>query len=301
MVSRRVLAFVVAGCIPFTLSACTKAPADGGERVANAAVQPPKPYADTGVINLCSAFTNPPRIYQHDGERVGAEFELGTALAGELGLKINWTQYESSGLLSGLIGKRCDMLIDEFADRAERRDRVWWLPSSYAVTQVVVPKGNPKQIHSFEDMPGKKVGVPDGTLAQDMVVAWNKKIVAEGKAQIDVVTLPNTRDMFQQVAAKNLDAAVGTDSSAAYYGALANGGIESGGAGCTSGTTDDDRVGFLIRKEEPELFKAMEKAMANLRSNGSYQSIFEKHGLGSVTLDKFGDGKPPLCAPGVKL
>ncbi|MFI0418905.1 transporter substrate-binding domain-containing protein [Spongiactinospora sp. 9N601] len=294
-------ALMLAIAVPLVLAGCTKAPAGAGEQTVKAVVQPPPEYAAKGVINLCSAFTNPPRAYQQDGAKTGAEIELGTALATQLGLRINWTQYESSGLLSGLLGKRCDMLIDEFADREERRDKVWWLPTSFAVTQIVVPKGNPKGIHTFADMPGKKVAVPDGTLAQDLVVAWNKKITAEGKPKIDVVTLPNTRDMFQQVGAKNVDAAVGTDSSAAYYGKLAAGGIEAGGAGCTSGTTDDDRVGFLMRKDQTDLFKAMEKAMANLRKDGTYQKIFDKHGLGKVTLDAFGDEKPALCAPGVTL
>ena len=83
-----------------------------------------------------------------------------------------------------------------------------------------MPAGNPKGIHTLEDLSGKSVAVQLGTTNKDALDAANDALMAAGKPPIDIQTFQQDTDGFQQLALGRVDA-FSTDSPVvAYYNSL---------------------------------------------------------------------------------
>ncbi|MFI0422332.1 transporter substrate-binding domain-containing protein [Spongiactinospora sp. 9N601] len=306
MRSRHLSIAAISATALFAISACGGAAQDTSSTTADTAqrgsksagkVAAPAKFTEKGTITYCSTFTNPPRSYTDNGKQVGAEIELGAALAATLGLKHKWVQIRVDGLIAALLGGQCDMIVSQLKIVPERDKTAWQLPYSIAATQLVVAKGNPKQVSDFESLAGKKVAAPDGTVAHDLLEQMNKRFTASGKAHIQIVPLASTTDLFQQVAAGVIDAAATTYSASSYYIGKAPERLETAGPPCLSDVKAGGRMGFMINKPDKDLYDAMEKAMDAVRETGEYQEIFHKYALDKETLDAAETAKPVACVP----
>ncbi|MFI0366992.1 transporter substrate-binding domain-containing protein [Actinomadura sp. 1N219] len=270
-----------------------------GQRTAGKVKAPPK-FAQPGTITFCSTFTNPPRSFTQDGKQVGSEVELGQALAATLGLKPKWVQVRVDGLVASLLGGHCDMIVSQLKIVPERDKTAWQLPYSIAATQLVVGAGNPKKISDFSSLAGKKIAAPDGSVAHGLLEDMNKQLAGSGGKQINIVPLAGTSELFQQVAAGTVDAAATTYSAGSYYLRKAPGRLELAGQPCLSDVKAGGKMGFMIAKNNRDLYTAMEQAMTAVRGSGEYRDIFHRYGLDKETLDAAETSKPVACLPAGK-
>ncbi len=245
----------------------------------SAAVQPPAALAKSGTITYCSSLANPPREYKVNGQPTGSDVELGAALAKQMGLSVKWVQSSFDGLIPGLLGKQCDMIVEELFIKPEREAVVKMIPYSTSAEQTVVRKGNPEHISDSASLSGKQVGVTTGTGYQAHMLQFNKELEAQGKQPAHLVTFPTTADMYNQLNSGTVNVAGGTVSSAVYYAGTTNGNLEL--AGDAFGAVPD---GLALRKTDTELYTAVTEALKTLMSNGTYASIFRNYKLQAEML-----------------
>src|SRR5689334_13470202 len=73
-----------------------------------------------GQITYCSDISAPPLTYYDVAQKpVGAEIELGNALAAELGVRANWANTSFNGIIPALQAKQCDAIISQLYIKPE--------------------------------------------------------------------------------------------------------------------------------------------------------------------------------------
>ncbi len=132
-------------------------------------IQPPKKYAQSGKIRYCTTFTNPPREFFKNGKPAGADVDIAKAMAHLMGLKVDWVQLKFASLIPALQAGQCAMIVEELYMKPAREKVIDFVPFSVSAEQAVVRKGNPENIHSLDDLSGKKVAVPNGTTFQQIL------------------------------------------------------------------------------------------------------------------------------------
>src|SRR5207248_2750375 len=78
---------------------------------------------------------------------------------------------------------------------------------------VMVPKGNPKNIKTLDDLCGKKVSIQTGGVVEQRINAQNKACTDAGKPAIQIAGYPKVADEFQQIVVGRVDAVWETDTA----------------------------------------------------------------------------------------
>lgn len=275
--------FVVLAALGLAATACGQGgsgAAQSTSRATAAAVPPPAAIAQQGYVTFCSSLANPPREFMQDGKPSGSDIQIGEALARQMGVTVRWKQYLFDGLIPALQSQNCDAIVEEMFIKPERQQVIDQLPFAQSLNATVVPKGNPLGITGInETESGRKVGVPRGDTYGMLMAEYNKKLAAAGKPPIQIVPVPSTDDMFNQLLAGTVDAAGATTTSAAYYIAKSNGRLQLGG---DPFYPLQDGIG--VRKGNAELSKALQQALANIMKDGTYQKIWKSWNLDSNAL-----------------
>jgi polar amino acid transport system substrate-binding protein len=124
---------------------------------------PPGALVQDGQITYCSDISAPPlTFYDAAQTAVGAEIELGDALAAELGVRSKWANTSFNGIIPALQGRQCDAIISQLYIKPEREAVVDFVPYMYASNTLVVASGN-TTVTSMDDLCGKRAAGQTGT------------------------------------------------------------------------------------------------------------------------------------------
>jgi len=239
------------------------------------AITPPAAIAAAKKIVICADIGSPPlSFYDASGKTVGAEVELGDAIAKQLGVATEWRPVQFDGIIPALMAKQCDLIMSELYDKPKRREVVDFVDYLNSSQSLVVQKGNASGIHGLDDLSGRKVAVENGTTIQSLVEEQNKKFAQAGKAPADIVVFPKDTDAFQALRIGQVQAYGTTIKTAGYYFKQAPDLFEIGGEPFAKAI-----IGAAFRKDDTELQKAFAAGLANLRKDGTYESILKTWGI----------------------
>ena len=245
-----------------------------------ASITPPPSIASAGKVVFCSDISFPPfESYTSANKPIGADVDLGTALANLMGVKASWRNTGFDGIIPALQAKQCDAIISGLYDKASRRKVVDFVDYALIGNSVVVPKGNPKNVNGLAGLSGLKVAVQSGTTLRLQLVAENKKLAAAGKPQMTIQSYPKDSDAFQQLIAGNVDAYYTVTSTAAYYGKKAGGKTEIAGPQVSALP-----FGIATLKDNKALHNAFAKGLAQLRKSGQYLKILTRWGVANGAI-----------------
>lgn len=222
----------------------------------------PAPARADDVIRVVTDATFPPMEYVENDKLTGFDIELVEALAKAMGKKVEWTQIDFKGLIPGLVAKRYDMAVSAIYITDERRKVVDFGDSYYAGGLVAMVKADNTTIKSPKDLEGKQVTVQVGTKS----VSYLK----ENYPGVKLVEVEKNDQMFNLVAIGRADAAV-TGKPAAYQYVRTRGGLKVLPEQLTT-----EAYGMAVRKDKPELTASLNKALAQLKADGTYDAIVKK-------------------------
>jgi len=232
----------------------------------------PKRIADAGTIVYCSDMTGPPLEYLDENTKpIGSDIDIGNEIAKRFGVKAEWKNVPFKGLIPALLAQQCDAIISQLFDKPERRqaiDLVDYMNSSEAL---LVRAGNPKKVHSLDDLSGQKVAVENGTTIQDLIEEQNKKFGAAGKKPADVVVYPKDTDALQALQIGQADVYGTTLETGAYYMAKSPKTFEVAGPPFHQILT---AIG--LRKSDDGMTDAMQKAVDSMQQDGTLAAILKK-------------------------
>jgi polar amino acid transport system substrate-binding protein len=213
------------------------------------------------VLRVGTDATFPPMEFTENGQRTGFDVDLVEAIAKKLGKQVQWVDIDFKGLIPGLISHRFDMAVSAIYITDERKKVVDFTEPYYAGGLVAMVKDG-SSIQKLSDLDGKKVTVQVGTKSVGFL--------QEHYPKVQRVEVEKNQEMFNLVDIGRADAAV-TGKPAAYQYVRTRPGLRVLPEQLTT-----EEYGMALRKDEPELTKAVDKAIEQLKADGTYAAIVKK-------------------------
>lgn len=219
-------------------------------------------YAQDNVLRVGTDATFPPMEFVENDKRTGFDIELVEAIGKTMGKKVEWVDIDFKGLIPGLISKRFDMAVSAIYITDERKKVVDFTDSYYAGGLVAMVKASNSSIQKLADLDGKKVSVQVGTKSVGYL--------EQNFPKVQRVEVEKNQEMFNLVDIGRADAAV-TGKPAAYQYVRTRPGLRVLQEQITT-----EEYGMAIRKDTPELTKAVNAAITQLKADGTYAAIVKK-------------------------
>ena len=225
---------------------------------------------------------NPPEAFldEKTKEAGGIDWDINKAALDWMGvdkIKLEWMPWESQ--VPALLSKRTDVIAGNI-HHTPARDKVISFsgPACWYGPVIIVAKGNPLGIKSYDDLKGKRIGSISGSAAdyylrqsasnhavqdRDRRTAKPQPGPPEAVLEDDLVYL----DFAKSNQGNNLEPLWGIAAPAAI--------INGGGYGMAR---------YAMRKEDCTLRSAYTQALAEMRANGQVSYILKKYGLSDRNL-----------------
>ncbi|GKS73815.1 glutamine ABC transporter substrate-binding protein [Acidovorax sp. SUPP950] len=224
--------------------------------------------AQDNVLRVATDATFPPMEFVENGKRTGFDVELVEAVAKSMGKQVEWVDIDFKGLIPGLISRRFDMAVSGIYITDERKKVVDFTEPYYAGGLVAMVKEGNTTIRKPADLDGKKISVQVGTKS----VAF----LTQNYPKAQRVEVEKNQEMFNLVDIGRADAAV-TGKPAAYQYVRTRPGLRVIEEQLTT-----EEYGMALRKDTPELTRAVNAALAKLKADGTYAAIVKKWFSGSA-------------------
>ena len=239
------------------------------------------PELKDGKITVGSDIAYAPVEFYQEGTQnaMGLDVDLMTALAGALGVDVEFKQVaEFVGIVGDLKAKRYDVVMSAISVTPAREAEIDFIKYFGPVgTGALVPKGNPKGIHTVQDLCGLKVAAQVGTVQVDQVEGTEttqglNDTTCKDK-QITLTTFPDNPTAVQELNLGRVDAELADDPVAAYSASQSDGKLEAVTTGYESAP-----YGIGVRKDSTELKAVLEQALQRIIADGTYVQILKKWG-----------------------
>jgi L-cystine transport system substrate-binding protein len=220
---------------------------------------------DSGVITVGTEGTYRPFTYHENGsgELTGYDVEVMNAVADELGVKVKYEETQWDAIFAGLDAARFDVIANQVSINPERQaDYDFSTPYTVSPGVVVVADGN-NDISSLEDLSGK-------TTAQSLTSNWYEMAKDAGAKVEAVEGWAQAVTLLEQ---GRVDATINDKLTYLDYEKT------EGDTGLSVAVTTDERAenALAFRKGSDDLVKAVDKALEDLRADGTLAEISEKY------------------------
>jgi polar amino acid transport system substrate-binding protein len=231
----------------------------------------PSKLVSAGTLTIGSDVSYPPQEYMDaSGNPVGFDIDIATEIASRLGLQPKVINFNFNDIIPALNAGQFDMVISAMNITPERSNAVDFVQYYAAGQSVLVPKGNPKNIKTLDDLSGLTVAVQQGTTEQDSLTAENTKLSGAGKPAINVLVYGTDTDAVDQLRVGRADAAMDDDPVAAYYVAL-NSNFE---VALAAYNPQDE--GVAVSKTNADMKTAITAAITAMKGDGTIDAIKAK-------------------------
>lgn len=204
----------------------------------------------------------PPFSFTNEqNEVVGFDVAIGSEIASRLGVKPKIVTTPFDGIIAGLLAKKYDAVVASMTITPEREKAVDFVGPYYHAGRTIVVKDS-SPVQKLEELNGKTVGVTMG----DSHEKW-----AKAQGDLTVRTYKGLPEMLIDLDAGRLDALV-MDSIPVMIA------VKETGQKVRILETPNiegarEALGIAIRKNNPELKAAMQKALNDMLADGTYEKI----------------------------
>jgi cystine transport system substrate-binding protein len=217
-----------------------------------------------GVIKIGTEGTYAPFTFHNaDNKLVGFDVEIGQAVAEKLGVKAEFVEGKWDGLIAGLDANRYDAVINQVGI-TEARKQKYDFSDPYIVSKaVLIVKEDNTEIKSFDDLKGK-------TSAQSLSSNFGKIAEAAGA---ELVGTDGFDQSIQLVLTGRADATINDSLSFLDFKKQK----PDAPVKIAAEKEEADASGIIVRKGDPELVAAINKALADIKADGTYQKIADTY------------------------
>ncbi|HEU5431379.1 MAG TPA: ABC transporter substrate-binding protein [Thermomicrobiales bacterium] len=247
--------------------------------VAALAPVPAPGAAQAGKLVFCSDMAFPPMEFLESGKPTGADIDIGTEVAKRLGRTAEFANVGFDGIIAALQANRCDAIISGMNNTPERAKAVDFVNYLSVGQSLMVPKGNPLKIDSFETLCGHTGAAQVGSTNLDALKAASAACQQAGKPAIDVVGLKTDTDGVLALKANRIDAYESDSPVIAYYISQDPTSFQFGGKAINA-----IPVGIAVRKDETALRADIQKAIDGMYADGTMAEILAKWQLSDFAL-----------------
>ena len=252
-VRRRALVLATSAAVALSLAAC-----GGGS---SSAASNPYKLQQPGTIRVGTLTDAPPNVFLKDGKFTGFDNDLLTAVAGKLGLKVEFVGTEFSSLLAQVKTGKYDLGSSSISITDARKKTVAFSNKyDFGFLGLDVPKGSP--ITSFDQLVGKRVVVVQGTVQDDYAT----------REELDPVRVPDYNAALNQLKSGTADAWI----TPAEIGEKTAG--ESGGKVlAVAKQLDVGGQAYAVNQQNDALRKGVDKALDEVIADGTWAKLQKQY------------------------
>jgi lysine-arginine-ornithine-binding protein len=205
-----------------------------------------------------------------DGSIVGWEIDLGMAMCEKMGRKCEFVAQDWDGMIPGLLSKRFDGIFASMSITEERKQRIDFTDKYYQSPAYFTGLKSTKIDRSAKDLGGVKLGTIGGVQE-----CFLKKFYPD--AQVSIYR--SAEDMYLDLEAGRIDAIL-AESVQTDFGLIrkkADAGYAFIGEPAVDKECYGEGIGIGVRKEDTALKAALNKAIADVRADGTYDKLVTKY------------------------
>lgn len=231
-----------------------------------------KRAVENGITLLISA--DPPSTFQDEKtkEYDGADVRIFREIAKRLGItKVTWTLVPFDALIPTLLTNRGDVIVDNLHENEKRLKVVAFTgPAYWYGSGVAVQRGNPLNIHSWDDFAGHTVGTLRGTVNHALL---------EKRTDLKELKLYTSNEAeFSDIIAGRLDIGMEDDIKVGQF-------LKAHPDAAMQLVPDykplPEEYGYAryaLRKEDVDLNSAVSRALSEIRADGTLSGIIREFG-----------------------
>ena len=220
---------------------------------------------DLGTVVIgCNAEYPPFENVDEDGNLIGFDVDLMTAIAEEAGFEFEWVNTRWDGIFVALASGEFDAVISAATITAERAETVDFSDPYFDAGQSITVRADNTDILGPDDLSGVKVGVQLGTTGD---------IWLSDETDAEVVRYDENTLAFQALANGDVDAAV-ADNTTAIEIVKANPEMN---LKFLPDVYTKEQYGIAVNKDRADLLEAINEGLAAVRASGKYDEIYDKY------------------------
>jgi polar amino acid transport system substrate-binding protein len=255
----RAAATLLAGLALVACSKQTPAPAAGASPPATTATR-------VYVVGTDAAYA-PFESQNEKGEIVGFDIDVVSAVAKKAGIEVKFVNTPWEGIFNALAQGDRDLLVSSITITDARRQSMDFSAPYFDAQQLIAVKADSK-VARFDDLKALKVGVQTGTTGDEAITKL------QGKNSANIKRFESTPLALKELEAGGVDAVVADNGVVIHY--VAN------NVGSKFKTVSDpgfvpEQYGLAVKKGNTELLAKLNKGLAEIRADGSYNAIFAKY------------------------
>lgn len=216
-----------------------------------------------GVLTMGTNAAFPPYEYKEGDQIVGIDAEIAQALADKLGLKLEILDMDFASLITAIQAGKIDISLAGMTVTEERKQNVDFTDSYSTGVQVIIVKDG-SDVTTVDDLANDKIiGVQEGTTGH--------LYCSDDYGEDHVIAYTNGATAVQALLQDKVDCVV-IDQQPAKEFVAANEGLK---------ILDTEYVvedyAAAVSKDNPALTAALNKALQELKDDGTIQSILDKY------------------------
>lgn len=203
-----------------------------------------------------------PFEYREGENIVGFDIELIGEISKLINKDIEFEDMAFDGLLPALQTKKIDLIIAGMTATEERKKFVNFSESYYKSQQAIVVNKDENGINNFDNLIGKEVGV---------VLGYTGDIIVSEMANVKIQRYNATSEAIMALKSKKVQAVVLDYEPAKNYSA------QNPELKLIETDSQSEEYAIAIRKEDTQLLNNINKALATLKENGTYDALLNKY------------------------
>ncbi len=220
----------------------------------------PDKVKNAGKISIGLDDAYPPMEFRDDtNSLVGFDIDFGNAIGQKLGMNVEWVTTAWDGILPALKSGKFDMIISALSITEERKKEIGYSKPYIAGGPIIIINKDNTSIKSSEDLKDKVIGVQLGSTSE---FAANKINGVKEVKKYNKVT-----EALMDLKAKRIDTVVADDQVGRYYAGL------DANKYYVIGKLNEEPFGIGFRKEDTVLINAIQKAIDDLKVDGTLSKI----------------------------
>lgn len=259
--TRRLVLTAGALCVAGLLAACGKTEAPAATTAASA---PPAPAPAAKVYVVGTDAVYAPFESQNDkGEIIGFDIDMLQAVADKAGIQVKFVNTPWEGMFNTLGQGDRDILVSAITITDERKQSMDFTDPYFDARQLIAVHKDSK-VTRFDDLKPLRVAVQTGTTGDEAV----SKLL--GKTSTKLKRFESTPLALKELESGGVDAVVADNGVVAHY--VANN-TAAGFQAISDASFVPEQYGFVVKKGNAELLAALNKGLAAIKADGTYDQI----------------------------
>lgn len=255
---------LVAGIV---LAACSKTePPTPAAATPAPAASAPAPAAKVYLVGTDAAYA-PFELQNEKGEIVGFDIDVVKAVAEKAGIEVKFLNTPWEGIFNTLAQGDRDLLVSSITITDERKQTMDFSSPYFDAQQLIAVKKDSK-IAKFNDLKKLKVGVQNGTTGDEVVTKL------QGKNSPNIKRFESTPLALKELEAGGVDAVVADNGVVVHY---VNNNSDAKFKTVSDASFVSEQYGLAVKKGNSELQAKLNKGLADIKSDGTYDKIYTKY------------------------